>query len=121
MPEADWDKVKSFTQDVAEAMAADSPDRYVAKMTKSLRGGKIFIDYLRNGRGATAVAAYSTRARANAPVSTPLQWDDLSEAIKADHFTIGNLRQRLDFLTSDPWADFFKTKQKLKLSKAKSL
>ena len=115
MPEADWDKVKSFTQDVAEAMAADSPDRYVAKMTKSLRGGKIFIDYLRNGRGATAVAAYSTRARANAPVSTPLAWDELSEAIKADHFTLDNLRQRLAFIGHDPWADCFRLKQKLRL------
>src|SRR3954453_2172818 len=96
-------------------MAADSPNLYVAKMTKSLRRGKIFVDYLRNGRGATAVAAYSSRARANAPVSTPLAWDELSEGIKADHFTIGNLRQRLDFLGADPWAEFFKVKQNLRL------
>jgi bifunctional non-homologous end joining protein LigD len=114
MPEADWDTVKSFTQNIAEAMAADSPDRYVAKMTRSLRSGKIFVDYLRNGRGATAVSAYSTRARAKAPVSTPLDWDELSDAIKADHFTVDNLRQRLAFLGQDPWADFFKLKQKLR-------
>jgi bifunctional non-homologous end joining protein LigD len=117
LPEVDWDWVKSFTQDITEAMANDSPDRYVAKMTKSLRTGRIFIDYLRNGRGATAVAAYSSRARANAPVSTPLDWDELSDAIKADHFTVDNLRQRLDFVERDPWADFFRTKQKLRLRK----
>jgi len=115
VPEAGWDKVKAFTQTVAEAMAADSPNLYVDKMTKSLRRGKIFVDYLRNGRGATAVAAYSTRARANAPVSTPLAWDELSEAIKADHFTLDNLRQRLAFIGHDPWADYFRLKQKLRL------
>jgi bifunctional non-homologous end joining protein LigD len=117
---ADWDTVKAFTQGLAESMAAERPELYVAKMTKSLRKGRIFIDYLRNGRGATAVAAYSTRARANAPVSTPLEWDELSETIKADHFTIGNLRQRLDFQTRDPWRDFFKTKQKLRPAKIRS-
>jgi bifunctional non-homologous end joining protein LigD len=115
VPEAGWDKVKAFTQTVAEAMATDSPNLYVDKMTKSLRRGRVFVDYLRNGRGATAVAAYSTRARANAPVSTPLAWDELSEAIKADHFTLDNLRQRLAFIGHDPWADYFRLKQKLRL------
>jgi bifunctional non-homologous end joining protein LigD len=115
MPQSEWDPVKSLTQRIVEEMAADSPSRYVAKSTKSLRRGKIFIDYLRNGRGATAVAAYSTRARENAPVSTPLDWSELTDAIKADHFTIDNLRQRLDFIGRDPWADFFTIKQKLDL------
>jgi bifunctional non-homologous end joining protein LigD len=119
-PEADWDTAKAFTQDVAEAMAADRPELYVAKMTKSLRTGKIFVDYLRNGRGATAVSAYSTRARANAPVSTPLEWEELSDTIKADHFTIANIRQRLDFLARDPWRDFLKTKQKLRPPKIRN-
>jgi bifunctional non-homologous end joining protein LigD len=117
MPEAGWDTVKAFSQEIAEAMAADSPERYVAKMTKSIRRGRIFVDYLRNGRGATAVAAYSTRARAGATVSAPLDWDELSDAIKADHFTLDNLRQRLAFVGRDPWADFFMTKQKLRARK----
>jgi bifunctional non-homologous end joining protein LigD len=115
LPELDWETVKSFTQTLAEAMVHDSPSLYVAKMTKSLRRGKIFVDYLRNGRGQTAVAAYSTRAREKAPVSTPLAWDELSDAIKGDHFTLDNLRQRLSFVGRDPWADFVKTKQKLRV------
>ena len=77
---ADWDAAKAFTRAVAEAMAKDAPDRYVATMSKRARRGRIFVDYLRNGRGATAVAAYSTRALPQAPVSTPLDWDELSEA-----------------------------------------
>lgn len=112
-PDADWETAKAFSKSIAEAMAADAPDRYVAVMTKKRRNGRIFIDYLRNGRGATAVAAYSTRAKPNAPVSTPLDWDELSPAIASDHYTIGNLRQRLDHLKHDPWAELMKIKQKL--------
>jgi bifunctional non-homologous end joining protein LigD len=118
VPSVDWSKAKAFTQALAESMAGDSPGRYVAKMTKSLRQGRIFIDYIRNGRGATAVAAYSTRARPHAPVSAPLAWDELSDAIRPDHFTVDNLRQRLDFMSRDPWTDFFTLKQKLNLRKA---
>ena len=69
---ADWETAKSFAQTVALAMTADDPKRYVAKITKSLRTGKIFVDYLRNSLEQTAVAAYSTRARAGAPVSVPV-------------------------------------------------
>jgi bifunctional non-homologous end joining protein LigD len=94
-------------------MAADSPGRYVSRMTKSLRRNRIFVDYLRNGRGQTAVAAYSTRARPGAAVSTPLDWNELSAAIGPAHFTVENLRQRLNYLKRDPWAGFFKLKQKL--------
>jgi bifunctional non-homologous end joining protein LigD len=113
VPGPDWDTVKEFTKALAEEMAGDTPGRYVAKMTKSLRRRRIFVDYLRNGRGATAVGAYSTRARAGAPVSTPLDWDELSPAIGPAHFTVENLRQRLAFLKRDPWTGFFKLKQKL--------
>lgn len=112
-PGPNWDAVKVFTKTLADQMAADTPGRYVAKMTKSLRRRRIFVDYLRNGRGATAVAVYSTRARAGAPASTPLDWSELSPAIGPAHFTIDNLRQRLTFLKRDPWAGFFKLKQKL--------
>jgi bifunctional non-homologous end joining protein LigD len=113
VPKADWERAKEFTRVIAEQMAADSPAFYVAKMTKAIRQGKIFVDFFRNGREATAVAAYSTRARKSAAVSTPLAWSELSEAITADHFTVDNLHQRLDFLKRDPWREFFKIKQKL--------
>ena len=82
-----WDETKDFAHAMVLAMAADAPDRYVAKMTKSIRGGKIFIDYLRNGRGATAIVAYSTRARAGAPVSAPVGWDELGPKLTPNKFT----------------------------------
>ncbi|WP_406858088.1 DNA ligase D [Alsobacter sp. KACC 23698] len=116
-PSVDWETAKDYTRQVVERMAADSPTLYVANMAKVQRKGRIFVDYLRNGRGATAVAAYSTRARAGAPVSTPLQWDELSEAVRADHFGVDNLRQRLDFLSRDPWEGFFTLKQTLPASR----
>jgi bifunctional non-homologous end joining protein LigD len=112
-PAVAWGPAKAFCKAFAEAMAADSPGRYLARMTKSARTGKIFIDYLRNGRGATAVAAYSTRAREGASVSTPLGWGELTQAIKSDHFRISNLGRRLASLQRDPWSDFFAVKQRL--------
>jgi bifunctional non-homologous end joining protein LigD len=112
-PSTGWDEAKKFTQSIAETMAKAQPERYVATMSKVARRGRIFIDYLRNGRGATAVAAYSTRALPVASVSTPLAWDELSEGIRADHFKIDNLRQRLDVLKEEPWPEFFTLRQRL--------
>jgi bifunctional non-homologous end joining protein LigD len=112
-PSLDWNQVKAFTESVAERMAKERPDRYVAVMSKKIRRGRIFVDYLRNGRGATAVAAYSPRARPRASVSTPLAWDELSEGLRSDHFTLGNIRHRLEFLKDDPWTDFFKVRQRI--------
>lgn len=112
-PSSDWEKVKDFTRKLAEAMAADDPRKYLAVMTKARRKGRIFVDYLRNGRGATAVAAYSTRARKGAAVSVPLTWSELETGIRANHFSIDNLRQRLSHRRRDAWAGFFELKQKL--------
>jgi bifunctional non-homologous end joining protein LigD len=116
-PRADWEEAKTFTRTFAEAMAKDSPSRYLATMTKSARKGRVFVDYLRNGRGATAVSAYSTRAFPHAPISVPLEWGELSEQIRSDHFRIDTLMQRLDFLGDDPWRDMFKIKQRLPAAK----
>jgi bifunctional non-homologous end joining protein LigD len=112
-PKAGWDEVKGFAQSIAEGMAADHPDRYTANMAKRTRQGRIFIDYLRNGRGATAIGAYSTRARPGAAVSTPLTWDELGPGIRSNHFTLENLPQRLSFLDRDPWAGFRDLRQEL--------
>ena len=112
-PPAGWAQAKSFAASVAEAMTADQPDRYVATLSKRARRGRVFIDYLRNDRGSTAVAAYSTRALPGASVSTPLEWDELSEGLRSDHFTVGNVRHRLAFLKRDPWRDFFKVRQRI--------
>jgi len=107
---ADWDTTKAFTARIANAMAADSPDCYLAKMTKALRGGKIFIDYFRNTREATSVAAYSTRAREGAPVSVPLTWEALARTTAANQFTVLNLKKHL---RADAWADIGKVRQTL--------
>jgi len=91
-------------------MTADSPQRYLAKMTKSLRKGKIFIDHFRNSREATSVAAYSTRARASAPISMPLSWEVLARTTAGNQFTLLNAKK---YLKADPWAEIGKVRQKL--------
>ena len=109
----DWGTVKTFVQAFAQAMAADAPDRYIAKMTKSLRKGKIFIDYLRNSLEQTSVAAFSTRAREGAPVSAPVTWDELARVKSANQYTVLNLAKRLRSLKADPWKDIGRLRQKL--------
>jgi len=107
---ADWETTKRFAARVAAAMTADSPQRYLAKMTKSLRKRKIFIDYFRNSREATSVAVYSTRARAGAPISMPLSWEALSRTTAGDQFTVANSKK---YFKTDPWAEIGKIRQKL--------
>jgi bifunctional non-homologous end joining protein LigD len=106
IPTLGWDEVKAFARAIAEAHAHDDPRRLTADMSKSKRQGRIFIDYLRNGRGSTAIASYSTRAREGATVAVPLSWDELSPAVTSDRFDIENLRRRLDSLHADPWDGF---------------
>jgi bifunctional non-homologous end joining protein LigD len=101
-PHADWAAVKDFAHKLAASMAADSPARYLAMASKEARRGRIFVDYLRNGRGATAIAAYSTRARGEATVSTPIEWDELGPEMRSGRFTVGNLLNRLTHV-ADPW------------------
>jgi bifunctional non-homologous end joining protein LigD len=110
-PEAGWDGLKNFAHGIAAAMEADSPSKYISTMAKKARGGKIFIDYLRNGRGATAVAAYSTRARPGAPISTPVRWEELGPELTASRFNVANIGRRLAALKSDPWEGFFASPQ----------
>jgi bifunctional non-homologous end joining protein LigD len=103
---AGWTEVKAYTKRLAEEMAADAPGKYVATITKAKRKCKILIDYLRNGRGATAVAPYSTRARPIDGVSMPLAWDELAGSVSGDHFTVANAGARIAALARDPWEDF---------------
>ena len=102
---AGWAEVKAFAKAFAELMAADSPSLYTAKLAKTARGGRIFVDYLRNERGQTAVAAYSPRARPGAPVSTPVAWDELRPSLRSDRFTVLSLPQRVA-KGIDPWQEF---------------
>jgi bifunctional non-homologous end joining protein LigD len=106
-PTRDWDQVKRFAQAVATQLARVAPDRFTAQLAKNQRGGRIFIDYLRNGRGATAIAAYSLRARAGAPVSMPIAWERLSARrdIRGDVFNLRNAVAESDAAEA-AWRDF---------------
>jgi bifunctional non-homologous end joining protein LigD len=106
-PVADWDEVKAFTKAVAERHVADDPKRLTTILSKAKRRDKIYVDYLRNSRGATAIACYSTRARPGAPVAVPLRWDELGSGLRPDRYNLTNLRRRLSALDADPWADFY--------------
>jgi bifunctional non-homologous end joining protein LigD len=120
-PRTDWDDAKAFCRAVADFFVNAAPDQFIATMNKAARKGKIFIDYLRNGRGATAVAPYSTRAKPGASVSAPLAWEELTASLHSDHFTIQNLPARLGKLKKDPWADIAKTKQSITAAMLKRL
>ena len=97
-PQADWDTAKAFTRAVAEQMAKDRPERYTATVAKRARTNRIFIDYLRNSQGATAVVAYGTRARAGAPVAMPLAWSELGPDTSGAYFNVTNAMNRLNNL-----------------------
>lgn len=101
-----WEEAKAFAKAVADHMVRTIPQRFTSNMAKRARKGKIFIDYLRNARGATAIAAYSTRARPGAPVSVPLAWGELSSDLRSDSFTASTVPARLRELGEDPWADY---------------
>jgi bifunctional non-homologous end joining protein LigD len=108
-----WNEAKAFAQKIAASMAADKPERYIATATKSGRSKRIFIDYLRNSREATAVAPYSTRARPGAPVSVPIEWSELGSLKSANQYTVLNLMQRLSRQRKDPWTGIGRVRQSL--------
>jgi len=108
-----WAEGSQFARALAEAIAREQPLGFTAQMAKSERQGKIFIDYLRNIRGATSVAAFSTRATPQAPVSVPIDWDELSADLRADHFTVVTVQTRLARLRSDPWKGYWTARQSL--------
>lgn len=107
----DWDTHRAFAKGIAELMVETAPDRYVSVASKAARRGKIFVDYLRNGRGATFIAPYSMRARVGATVATPISWDELPD-VDASSFTITTVPARLE-RGVDPWAAFPVTRQSI--------
>jgi bifunctional non-homologous end joining protein LigD len=111
--EADWNECLAFARAVAELVARLDPRAYTTAFAKAGREAKILIDYLRNNRTNTSIAAYSARARPGAPVSVPLTWDELSPRLRSDHYTVGNLGKRLAMLRADPWQAYWSTPQRI--------
>ncbi len=112
-PQYTWQEIKDFSHTTALYLEERSPGRYISTMTKSQRGGKIFVDYLRNGFGATAIAPYSTRARQGGRIALPISWNELPN-LNPDEFTIpwaihSILRRR------DPWKDYFAVQQRIEI------
>lgn len=115
-PKYGWDDVKAFCEAVARMMAAEEPKRFLAVATKAKRTGRIFIDYLRNGRGATAICPFSTRARRGAPVAWPVTWAQLAKLDTAKPATVATAAAMLKKQRSDPWKGYFDVDQVLPLA-----
>lgn len=110
-PGPEWPAVKEWARSFAALMARESPELYTTRLAKAARGGRLFIDYLRNERGSTAVGAYSTRRRPGAPVSAPVSWDELKPSLRPDKYTLKNMRRRLS--APDPWRRFEQSRRVL--------
>jgi bifunctional non-homologous end joining protein LigD len=124
-PEHGWEALEEFTRAVALRLARDEPGAFTANMAKARRKGKVYVDYLRNVRGANAVGAYSTRARAGAPVSAPVDWDELDRLSGPADFTVAEVPLRvLGFGAggaADPWARYLAVKQRVPASLTRDL
>ena len=106
-----WDRARELCHDLAVGMVDEAPDKYIATMSKAKRKGKVFLDFFRNGKGATFVAPYSTRARANAPVALPVEWDELDK-ITPNQFSLDQTIARLE-KRGDAWADMLAKPQRI--------
>ncbi|RUX00117.1 DNA ligase D [Mesorhizobium sp. M8A.F.Ca.ET.059.01.1.1] len=111
VPEADWDEVKSFSQDFAELLARTDPSRFVANMSKAKRKGRMFLDYLRNGQGSTAICPWSTRAREGAGCAVPVSWEELPSCESANGFDVFAAAARAQL--PEAWEGYFDVEQTL--------
>ncbi|MEX3700443.1 DNA ligase D [Paraburkholderia sp. BR14317] len=118
---AGWDEAKDFARAVAGHMAATLPERFSAKMGAQNRKGRIFVDYLRNNRGASTAAAYAPRARPGLGVSVPVDWDELHTLTSGDQWNVANVRGRLEALRADPWSGYEKARQRITAAMWKQL
>lgn len=114
-PDYTWDEVKAFSKALADQMEANEPDKYLSNMSKKLRKGKIFVDYLRNGFGSTAVAPYSLRSRKISAVAMPVEWSELSRIKSSDQFTLKKALEKIKKRKKDPWKGIDKVKQKISI------
>jgi bifunctional non-homologous end joining protein LigD len=120
-PKLGWDVVKAFAKAIADALVSARPDRYTANPLKKTREGKIFVDYLRNQRGGSAIVNYSTRAKKGAPVACPLRWDELKGLKAAAPYTVKTLPARLKAMRRDPWEGYSSTRQSITAKARKAL
>lgn len=114
-PKYDWNDVKTFSKSISKQLEIDFPELYTTNISKKKRMGKIFLDYLRNGAGATAVAPYSLRSKPHPFVALPLKWSELKTLKSPTAFDLGKTLKRLASQKKDPWEDYFKLKQKIKI------
>jgi len=113
-PKRGWDEVKGFCKGIADALVSARPDRYTTNPLKRTREGKIFVDYLRNGRGATAIASYSPRAKPDGPVALPIEWSDLDPTMPtAPRISLLEVPSIIAARSQDPWRDFERSRRSL--------
>ena len=112
-PASTWEESFAFSRAISDEMEKAEPRAYTTSMPKARRRGRILLDYMRNNRGSTSVAAYSTRARSGAPVSAPVTWKELERGVAPDQFHVGNIRERLESLAADPWKGYGTVRQRI--------
>jgi bifunctional non-homologous end joining protein LigD len=116
-----WSEVKAFAEAIARRLAADHPDVFIATASKARRKGLVFVDWLRNTDGATAIAAYALRARAGLPVSMPIEWRELDQDVRGAHFNWRNVPQMLARRRKDPWDRYDAARQRLRSAQLAAL
>jgi bifunctional non-homologous end joining protein LigD len=121
VPRYRWDEVKTFARGLATELVRASPKLFIATMSKEKRSGRVFVDYLRNADGATAVAAYSLRARKGLPVSMPIAWTAMRQDVRGAFFNVRNIPDILRRRKTDPWADYEKARQRITAAARKAV
>jgi bifunctional non-homologous end joining protein LigD len=116
-PLYDWDQIKSFSQSLALELVSRNPSKYTSNMSKKLRKNRIFVDYLRNGYGATAVVPYSLRAKPTSAIALPLEWTELRRVKSPQEFTLNKALKKIKSRKRDPWTGMLKLKQKIGILK----
>jgi bifunctional non-homologous end joining protein LigD len=120
-PGSTWEESFAFSEGLSEQIERADPRHFTTNMAKAARKGRIFIDFLRNNRGNTSVAPYSTRAKPAAPLSVPVGWKELTPALRPDQLTLATIDARLARLKKDPWAEYAKVKQRLTAAARKAV
>jgi bifunctional non-homologous end joining protein LigD len=120
-PRADWSECLELSRGLSESLERAHPDRYTTEFAKAGRKRKILVDYLRNNRTNTSIAAYSSRARDGAPVSVPIKWEELRPSLEPRSFTMITVPRRLERLADDPWKGYWSCRQRLTQQRMKAL